>query len=377
VPPLRALVVLTAPPLPEGNAPGRCAVALLRGLRGHGIEVRAIAARRSHSIPGEVPDDLDVELVSVAPPPRSLRTQLNRVRRPRGELRGAFAARVRELALTADVLHLDETESAWCDEGVDVPSLVHVHYLVRRDQDLGAPWTKGFRHVAEYALAERAAARRHRHLVASSPLVGDDLRALAPGAEITLVPLSVDPRYYEPAPLNGPPVAGLVGGGTWPPTQTAIRRLVTRVWPRVLERVPEARLLIAGRSTAAIPGLQPGRGAEIVGEVPSAAEFLGGLSLLLYPVTRGSGMKVKVLEALATGVPVVTTRFGAEGIEACAGVIVAEDDEALVAAAVTLLEDGDRRRAAGDAARELFLRRYAPEPAAEPLIRLYERMTRA
>ena len=57
--------------------------------------------------------------------------------------------------------------------------------------------------------------------------------------------------------------------------------------------------------------------------------------------------------------------------------IVADDDDALVAAAVALLEDPDRRRAAGDAARELFLQRYAPEPATEPLVRLYERMRRA
>jgi glycosyltransferase involved in cell wall biosynthesis len=375
--PIRALVVLTAPPLPEGNAQGRCAVALIRGLRCHGVDVQAIAARRSHSIPGDVPEDLDVEIVPVTPPPRSFRTQLDRVRRPRGELRGEFATRVRELARSADVVHLDETEAAWCDEGVDAPSVVHVHHLVRREQDLGAPWTKGFRHVAEYALAERAAARRHRHLIASSPVVAAGLHELAPSAEITLAPLSVDPRYYEPAPLDGPPVAGLVGAGFWPPTQTAIRRLVTDIWPRVLERVPEARLRVAGRSTSTIPDLRPGSGVELVGEVPSAAEFLRGLSLLLYPVPRGSGMKVKVLEALAAGVPVVTTGFGAEGIEPGAGVIVADDDDALVAAAAALLADPDRRRAAGDAALQLFLRRYAPEPATEPLVRLYERMSRA
>lgn len=374
--PLRALIVLTSAPLPEGTAQGRCALALLRGLRAHGVDVKAIAAHRPHSIPGEVPDDLDVEIVPVSAPPRSLRTQLNRIRRPRGELRGEFSARVRQLALNADVVHLDESEAAWCDEGIDLPSVVHVHYLVRRDQDLGAPWTKGFRHVAEFALAERAAVRRHRYLVASSPVVAEGLHAIAPSAQITLAPLSLDPRYYEPAPLDGPPVAGIVGASFWPPTQTAIRRL-TRIWPRVLERVPEARLRIAGRGTTAIPDLRPGRGVTLVGEVPSAAEFLRGLSLLLYPVSRGSGMKVKMLEALATGVPAVTTRFGAEGIEPSAGVIIADDDDALVAATAELLENADRRRAAGNAAREVFLRRYAPEPSTEPLVRLYERMTRA
>ena len=56
--------------------------------------------------------------------------------------------------------------------------------------------------------AERAAVRRHRYLVASSPLVADALRAAAPRAEVVLAPLSLDPALYPAAPLDGPPTAG-------------------------------------------------------------------------------------------------------------------------------------------------------------------------
>jgi glycosyltransferase involved in cell wall biosynthesis len=113
---------------------------------------------------------------------------------------------------------------------------------------------------------------------------------------------------------------------------------------------------------------------DVVGDVPSAAEWLRGLSLLLFPIERGSGMKVKVLESMATGLPVVTTQRGTEGIDAGAGIVVAEDDAALAAAAAAILRDGAERRERGAAARAAFLARYAPEPATAPLLELYRRI---
>src|SRR5205085_3334873 len=114
--------------------------------------------------------------------------------------------------------------------------------------------------------------------------------------------------------------------------------------------------------------------AEVLGEVASAPSFMRRLSVLLYPVERGSGMKVKVLEAIACGVPVVTTAAGAEGIEAGEGVVVTEGDEDLAQAAVSILTDEGERRERGAAAREAFLQRYAPGPATAPLLDLYRRM---
>jgi glycosyltransferase involved in cell wall biosynthesis len=372
---VKTLVVLTQPPAPEGGAPGRCAVALLRGLQEHGVEVAALAARQQFSQPDEPPADLPVEVVAVAPEPRRWRTRFNRLRRPRGELgRGEFAERVREAAGGADVLHLEETETAWCDEGLGLPSLVHVHFLVRRDRSWGAPWQKGFRDVLELALAERAAVRRHRYLVASSSVVADALRAAAPKAEVVLAPLALDPRYYRPAPLDGPPTAGIIGTALWPPTAEAIRRLVTRVWPHVQRRQPDARLLVAGRGTRALAGLEGIPGVEVVGEVDAAPEFFSRLSVLLYPLERGSGMKVKTLEAIATGVPVVTTASGAEGIAPNDGVVTSSEDEALASAAAAILEDEAERRHRGAAARATFERDHTPLPATAPLVDLYARM---
>jgi glycosyltransferase involved in cell wall biosynthesis len=117
-------------------------------------------------------------------------------------------------------------------------------------------------------------------------------------------------------------------------------------------------------------------GAWVVGEVASASSFLNSLSVLLYPVERGSGMKVKVLEAMASGVPVVTTRAGAEGIEPNDGVVVEDDHAALAAAAASILRDWHERRERGAAGRRAFLSHHTPEAATKPLIDLYRRMSR-
>jgi glycosyltransferase involved in cell wall biosynthesis len=363
---LKALVVLSQPPLVEGGAPGRVAIGLLRGLLEHGVDVRAIAARRHFAVPGEPPADLPVEIVDIPAEPSSWGLRADQLRHPRGELaRGPFMEVVRTASRDADVLHLEETETAWCDLGVDLPSLVHLHYRITQDQRWPAPGSRGFRRMAEFALAERLAIRRHGYLVASSPLVA----AVLPG-DVTLAPLSLDPGLYPPARLDGRPTAGLIGTGTWGPTAAAGRRLVERVWPRVRERAPEARLAVAGRGWGELGGTD----VAFLGEVASGREFLRGLSVLLFPLERGSGMKVKVLEAIATGVPVVTTPAGAEGIEPNDGVVVATDDDALAAAAAEILSDAAERSERGAAARAAFERRYTPKLATAPLVSLYERM---
>ncbi|MGH3029504.1 MAG: glycosyltransferase family 4 protein [Gaiellaceae bacterium] len=282
--------------------------------------------------------------------------------------------RATELAARADVVHLEEVATAWCDELVRTPSVVHLHFLVRLDQSVPWPWRRQFRDFLLYALAERAAVRRHRYLIASSPVIADVLRRASRTAEVVVAPLALDPRDYPPARLSGPPRAGIIGTASWPPTASALRRLVTRIWPEVHSRVPDARLLLAGRGMRSFPGLDDIPGVEVHGEVPTAAGFLRELSVLLYPVERGSGMKVKVLEAIASGVPVVTTPEGAEGIEAEDGVVVETDDRRLAAAAVELLIDPAARRESGAAARKAFHLRYTPKPATEPLVDLYRRM---
>jgi glycosyltransferase involved in cell wall biosynthesis len=353
---VKLLVVLARPPHPEGGAADRTAVGLLRGLLANGVEVAAVAARPPSWAFGDSPADLPVDVVDV-PEGDDWRTRLARLRRPLGSLgRSAFGAHVRAAAAAADAVHLETIDTLWCDAGVAKPSALHLHYLARQDR---SPWRPPFATNAEYVLAERVALRRYRHLVASSARVAAELRARAASAEVTLAPLTLDPARYEPAPLDGSDV-GILGTAAWAPTARAVRRLETDVWPRVAAEVPEARLRVAGRGYA---------------PVESAAEFLRSLALLLYPLDRGTGTKVKVLEALAVGLPVVTTPAGAEGLAPSEGLIVETESSRLAGAAVRLLRDPAERRRRGIAAQETFRRDHEPAVATAPLVELYRRLT--
>jgi glycosyltransferase involved in cell wall biosynthesis len=346
---------------------------MLRGLAGHGVELHTLSARQAFAAPGEPPPDLGVEIVEVPPEPGGWTTRVRRLRRPAGELaRSAFAERVREEARRADVLHLEEVETAWLDEDVSTPALLRLQYFIRWDRDFGAPWRRDFRHMLEFELAERAAIRRHGTLIAASPRVAEAMRRRRPGATVVLVPLCLDPADYPPAALDGPPVGGIIGTAGWPITATAMRRLVRDVWPEVRRLVPDARLRVAGRGTELL-GLN-GPSVEVLGEVSSAVEFLRGLSLLLYPIPRGSGVKVKTLESVACGLPVVTTPFGAEGVDGGDGVVVETEPRLLAQAAASILRDPAERRQRGAASRAAFEQRYAPGPATEPLVALYRRL---
>jgi polysaccharide biosynthesis protein PslH len=236
------------------------------------------------------------------------------------------------------------------------------------------PWGRRFRRVIRYSVAERTAMRRFHYLLASSPEVARELQEAAPTAHVSLAPLCLDDRHYSSASLDGPPIAGVIGTASWYPTARAVERLIKRVWPKVRRRVPDARLLIAGRGMEPLRGGRQSMGIEVLGEVESAPGFLKRLSVVVYPIERGSGMKIKVLEAMACGVPVITTEAGAEGIVRNGGVIVESDDERLAEASVRVLLDTLERKQRGQQAHEAFIRRYAPEPATESLIPLYETM---
>jgi glycosyltransferase involved in cell wall biosynthesis len=319
-----------------------------------------------------VAPDLPVTVVPTVESLNRPRLLLSKLTRPRGELsRGSFAHAFELAAENADLLHLEETDTGWTADDIDRPRVLRVHYLAQLDLPVGGlvgpdPLRRG-----EEVLGEVLLARRHQYVVASTPEVAHRIARFSPRSTVSVAPLSVEPSHYREAPLNGPPQAGLIGTADWPPTRSALSRLVREIWPRVRAHRPDAKVLVAGRGIDRITALQAVPGLELVGEVPSAPEFLRTLSLLIYPVRRGSGMKVKVLEALATGLPVVTTPAGAEGIGPCDGVIVESDGDRLAGAVHELLTDSSARQQRGAAALAYFQEHLSPRAAAAPLVAAY------
>jgi glycosyltransferase involved in cell wall biosynthesis len=365
------------PLMPEGGAASKAAIGMVRGLTELGAECSVLSADARPEPGFTPPDGIDVEVFPVVHPGR-WRSRWERMRRPHAILtHGPFAARLMQRARDCDVVHLVEAAAGITAGLLDgVPAATQIHCLTRRDRDIGGPWTADGRATIDLLRVERRAIAQARWLIANSEEVAEGLRARRPGVPVAVAPLSLDLDRYEPPASLEPAVAGLIGTASWPPTANAVERLICDVWPRVRAAMPAARLVLAGRGMvpATFPHLPAADGVEWRGEVESATGLLRELGVLLYPLTRGSGAKIKVLEALALGLPVVTTPEGAEGIGDGGGITIDLDDDVLVRDVLRLLGDPGARRAAGTQARETFLRHHAPAPAARPLLAFYEQM---
>lgn len=197
------------------------------------------------------------------------------------------------------------------------------------------------------------------------------------GKKAVVVPNGVDVESYRCGR------AGAVGGDwsgkrvtllftgsfSYYPNEEAALRLIHEVLPEIRRKWPDARLLLVGRDPrgAMRAAARDDEGIVATGEVPSVLPFLHAECVMVVPLTLGSGTRLKILEAFAAGVPVVSTRKGAEGIEAEDGfhLLLRDDPKALARAACELWENPELRQRIVENALELVARSYSWPVAAE------------
>ena len=117
------------------------------------------------------------------------------------------------------------------------------------------------------------------------------------------------------------------------PNQEALHWFVREVFPKVRAEEPRARLVVIGSDPPPRHSLPEAEAIELIGFVEDVREPLARYSLFVCPILSGSGVRVKLLEAFAAGIPVVSTRLGAEGLAQTDGEICAlADDPAILRA---------------------------------------------
>lgn len=235
-----------------------------------------------------------------------------------------------------------------------------------------ADTTTGLRRAVLRAEA-RAVARLERRLTASVDVVGvcsdEDRRRLGPVRPSVVV----CPNGQERRPAlawEGGPRACFVGQLGWLPNIDAAVWLGREVWPLVRAAVPGAELSLVGREPAAAVRALAGGGIEVTGTVPDVTPYLQRASVALAPLRAGGGTRLKILEALACGRPVVATTVGAEGLEDLVGtgVVLADSPDAFARAVTDLLRDGEQARALGASGHRAVHERYSWDATLAPLI---------
>jgi glycosyltransferase involved in cell wall biosynthesis len=206
------------------------------------------------------------------------------------------------------------------------------------------------------------------------------VRALDPAVRVEVVPNGVDTAYFRPEASKAAVSASLVfvGAMSYPPNVAAMRYFTSRVLPVLRARNRDIRLTIVGRDPSAAVLAMASSSVEVTGVVDDVRPYLAASCIFVAPMVSGSGIKNKVLEAMAMARPVVATSLAVEGLPIRNGenALVADDAQAFAAAVQQLLDDPDRAERMARAGRELVQRDYTWEACAERYDRLYHELAR-
>jgi glycosyltransferase involved in cell wall biosynthesis len=207
--------------------------------------------------------------------------------------------------------------------------------------------------VPALAEAERRALRR----AALTFICSDhDFERLAAGgfdvSRVVVAANAVDIPECRP-PLSRRPVALFLGHYGYAPNVEAAERLISSIWPRIRQQIPDAELLIAGGEPERIPSFreQP-EGVTFPGFVDDLDALYDSVRIVCCPLRNGGGTRLKLIEAAARGKPMIATSIAMEGLAFRNGIeaIVRDDDGRLAEACTRLLTDDDRAEAQAKAA---------------------------
>jgi len=225
-----------------------------------------------------------------------------------------------------DVLYLDHLDSlVYAGTVPSAPIVTDLHNVYSRLAGRAGDEMPGrlrriylTREARLLARRELVAARKAHTIMAVSDDDAGYFAALG-AARVVVVPNGVDCSAYAGASTArpGPPTILYVGALDWPPNATAARLLATEVLAAVRLRVPDARVTIVGKNPPpeVLALAQQEANVEVAGNVRDVVPYFRGAHVLAVPLEAGGGTRLKILEAFAAGLPVVSTPVGCEGID--------------------------------------------------------------
>lgn len=188
-------------------------------------------------------------------------------------------------------------------------------------------------------------------------------------ADPYVIPTGVDLDYFNwTAPVRDTDVV-FCGSMDWLANQEAMRYFLEEVWEQIAAEVPEARMTVVGRAppSALVERAQRrGFAWRFTGYVDDVRPFMRGAAVSVIPLRVGGGTRLKVYEAMAMGLPVVSTGVGVEGLPVRAGehYLHADNSPDFAAAVVKLLRDRERREKLSHASREFVESHFSHRAAA-------------
>lgn len=343
------------------------------------VELHAVAEPRDLSAAREALEPCFERVVFHERTPGTTLAHLLRAKPERWFRSDGLADHLRERGDESFVLHLEEVFLAR-----QVPAELRARTLVGH-QKIDSVFHAEARERASVAARvetlrlanlEAFAARHFPHHLCCSEGDAENLARRFPGLRPAVIASGFDPDHFSPvhggAPRAGGPLL-LLGSLDYEPNVDAAEFLVREVLPLVRERQPRARVQLVGRRPSDRVRALAGDAVELHADVPDVRPFLEAAAALVVPLRIGGGTRLKIVEALASACPVISTPIGAEGLalEGDVHLTLAEGARALAAAAVHHLDDPAQAARLAAAGRDRVHDRYTWNRLAEGLIDLW------
>jgi polysaccharide biosynthesis protein PslH len=257
---------------------------------------------------------------------------------------------------------------------VDVDSNKWAQYAAATRFPFSAVFRKEGRDLRAF---EREVCEQSACVVVATEREAQLARQIAPAARVHVVPIGVDTAYFAPRPIDkgAHPSIIFTGDMGYFPNQDGILFFAREVLPLIRRTIPDVRFLVVGRNPSrAIEELRTIERVEVTGYVPDVRPWFAQASVAVAPLRIAAGIQTKILEAMASGLPVVATPRAVQGLTKpiADSVRTAERADDFAAEVVRLLRDPDRAGSEGIEGRRRVASAYSWEQALERLLQLVD-----
>ncbi len=230
--------------------------------------------------------------------------------------------------------------------------------------------------VAKIRYWEKFFWKKAKRVVAMSAADSNVMTSEIADLDVEIIPNGVDSAFFASAKKmkHGEKRALFVGNFKWLQNKEAVEILIEHIWPKIRKVLPEAKLWIVGRfPPMQIKQYDKRNNILIFDDVEDIRSAYAQTDVLLAPIYGPGGTRYKILEAMASSLPVVTTTKGIEGLGATNGreVIIRESNEDLAAATVAILQNARNAQKIATASKKFVSNHYSWYSIAQKLDMLY------
>jgi len=207
------------------------------------------------------------------------------------------------------------------------------------------------------------------------------IQSLNPQKKMVVTPNGLDLEKFKLVPFEQQDLNTIfyLGSLDWIPNQQSVVWFLNQVWPLVLQKKPQLQLIIAGKN---IPDWLMSRkdpNTRFYSNVPDTRELYDKYAIMIVPLLAGSGIRVRIIEGMAYGKCIVSTRIGSEGIpyEHQKNIVIADTPEEFAQAIIDLNEHPEKVREIQRNARQTAEQFYDRKNVYLPLVKMYNELVNA